>query len=453
VGRIMETFRTSILISAVLASTVYAASADDYWPAWRGPWASGVSPAGKPPLTWSETENIRWKVPVPGESTSSPIVWADKIFFLTAIKTDRVAPPPSGVIRDSQPGAAAPQAPAPFHGGQTPKNVYKFDLICLDRATGRTVWQETVREEAPHEGTHPNHGFASYSPVTDGTRVWAAFGSRGVYCYDLNGEQKWSRDLGKMTIKMAFGEGSSPTPAGDALIVVMDHEAGSCIYALDKNTGQTLWKQPRDEITSWATPVTAEVSGKTQVIVSATNFIRGYDVRTGDVIWQCSGQTANVIPSPIVAFGMVFCTSGFRGSSLQAIELGRTGDLSGTDAVRWQANKGTPYVPSPVLYGDNLYVCAVNKAVVSCYDARTGQANFVEQPLTEVGETFVSPVGAANRVYFLGREGTAQVIRNAPQLEILATNKLDDKFDASPAVAGSEIFLKGKRYLYCISER
>ena len=445
-GRITETVTTSVLIVAQLAGTLCAASGDDYWPAWRGPRASGVSPAGKPPLTWSETENVKWKVPVPGEGTSSPVIWADKVFFLTAIKTDRLATP-------TQPPASGGNAPVPFHGGQTPKNVYKFDLVCLDRSTGRTLWQKTVREEVPHEGTHPNHGFASYSPVTDGTNVWAALGSRGVHCYDLNGEHKWSRDLGKMTIKMAFGEGSSPTLAGDALIVVMDHEAGSCIHALDKNTGQTLWKQPRDEITSWATPVTAEVNGKMQVIVSATKFIRSYDLRTGDVIWQCCGQTANVIPSPIVAFGMVFCTSGFRGSSLQAIELGRTGDLSGTDAVRWQANKGTPYVPSPVLYGDNLYVCAVNKAVVSCYQARTGKSNFIEQPLPEVGEIFASPVGAADRVYFIGREGTAQVIRNAPQLEILATNKLDDKFDASPAIAGNELFLKGKRNLYCISER
>jgi hypothetical protein len=188
-----------------------------------------------------------------------------------------------------------------------------------------------------------------------------------------------------------------------------------------------------------------------QVIVSATKLIRSYDVRTGELIWQCSGQTANVIPSPITAFGMVFCTSGFRGSSLQAIELGRTGDLSGTDAIRWQANKGTPYVPSPVLYGDNLYVCSVNKAVVSSYQARTGKANFVEQSLPEVGEIYASPVGAADRVYFVGRGGAAQVIQNAPQLEILATNKLDDKFDASPAVVGNELYLKGKRNLYCIS--
>lgn len=445
-GKSAEAFMVSLLILALLTGATHARSADDYWPAWRGPQASGVAPAGKPPLTWSETENIKWKVPVPGEGTSSPIVWAEKIFFLTAIKTDRLAAPAQAPASDAN-------APVPFHGGQTPKNVYRFDLVCLDRATGRTLWQKTAREEVPHEGTHPNHGFASYSPVMDGTHVWAAFGSRGVHCYGLHGEHKWSRDLGKMTIKMAFGEGSSPALARDALIVVMDQEAGSCIYALDKATGQILWKQPRDEITSWATPVVAQVNGKMQVIVSATKLIRSYDVRTGELIWQCSGQTANVIPSPIVALGMVFCTSGFRGNALQAIELGRTGDLSGTDAIRWQVNKGTPYVPSPILYGDNLYVCSVNKAVVSCYQAQTGKANFVEQPLPEVGEVFASPVGAAGRVYFVGREGTTQVIRDAPTLEVLATNKLDDKFDASPAVVGNELYLKGKRHLYCISER
>jgi outer membrane protein assembly factor BamB len=371
------------------------------------------------------------------------VVWADKIFFLTAIETDRQGASAQGSASDAG-------APAPFHGGKTPKNVHKFDVVCLDRATGRTLWQRTAREDVPHEGHHPTGSFAAYSPVTDGKCVWAAFGSRGVHCYDVNGAHKWSRDLGRMTTKMMFGEGSSPAPAGDALIVVMDHEAGSFIHALDKNTGQTLWKQPRDETTSWATPVTAEVEGRTQAIVSATKLIRSYDVRTGELIWQCSGQTANVIPSPIVAFGMVFCTSGYRGSSLQAIQLGRTGDLSGTDAVRWQVNKATPYVPSPVLYGDKIYVCSVNKAIVSCYQAQTGKACFVEQPLAEVGDLYASPAGAADRIYFVGRKGTAQVIRNAEQFEILATNKLDDEFDASPAIVDNQLLLKGKRHLYCI---
>jgi len=436
----------AIVTLVSFAGQAWAGSALDYWPAWRGPLGSGVSPAGNPPLTWSETQNIRWKVPVPGQGTSSPIVWGDRIFFLTAIKTDRVGTPEPAPVPESN-------EPAPFHGGKNPKNVYKFDVVCVDLATGRTVWQKTARETVPHEGHHPDHGFASYSPVTDGNCVWASFGSRGVHCYDLNGEHKWSRDLGRMKSKMMFGEGSSPTLAGDALIVVMDHEGESSIQALDKNTGRTLWRKTRDEDTAWATPAVAVVDGKMQVIVSATNRIRSYNVATGDLIWECGGQTQNVIPSPIVSGGMVFCTSGFRGSELQAIELGHTGDLTGTGAVRWQVSKATPYVPSPILYGDNLYVCSMNRAAISCYHAETGRLNFVEERLEGVKDIYASPVGAAGRVYFVGRKGVTEVIRNTDKLEVLATNKLDDEFDASPAIVGDRILLKGKRNLYCIQGR
>ncbi len=253
-----------------------------------------------------------------------------------------------------------------------------------------------------------------------------------------------------MRIKMAFGEGSSPALAGDALIVVMDQEDESFIYALNKDNGEILWKQHRDEDTAWATPAIAQVNGRLQAIVSATKLIRCYDVATGDLLWQCGGQTQNVIPSPIVSDGMVFCTSGFRGSELQAIELGHTGDLTGTAAVRWQVSKATPYVPSPILYGDNLYVCSMNKAAISCYHAQTGKLNFSQENLDGVKDIYASPVGAAGRVYFVGRKGTTQVITNSEKFEILATNVLDDEIDASPAVAGDQIFLKGKKNLYCI---
>jgi outer membrane protein assembly factor BamB len=446
IDRMTTTKIVAVLLLVLPGDKVRADSARDCWPAWRGPLASGVSPAGKPPLTWSETQNIKWKVPVPGQGTSSPIVWGSRIFFLTAIETDRQGIPPA--IRGP---AADPNAPPPFHGGKRPKNIYKFDVVCLDRATGRILWERTAREEVPHEGCSPEHGFASYSPVTDGVHVWVGFGSRGVHCYDVNGEHKWSRDLGRMTTKLMFGEGSSPALAGDALIVVMDHEGQSFVQALDKNTGRTLWQRARDEDTAWATPVAAEVNGRMQVIVSATKRIRSYDLQTGAEIWQCSGQTENVIPSPIAADGLVFCTSGFRGSELQAIELSHTGDLTGSKAVRWQVSKATPYVPSPLLYDGRLYVCSQNQAAVSCYEAATGRLNFVEERLEAVQDIFASPVGAAGRVYFVGRKGTTAVIRNADTLDVLATNKLDDGFDASPALAGNELFLKGKKYLYSIS--
>lgn len=444
--RMIRWLTISILMLSVVTGPAPAGSTQDRWPTWRGPLGSGVAPTGNPPLTWSETQNIRWKVPVSGKGTSSPVVWGDRIFFLTAIETARAGTP-------ERAQASEPNEPAPFHGGKNPKNVYKFDVVCLDLATGQTLWQQTACETVPHEGHHPDHGFASYSPVTDGTHVWASFGSRGVHCYDLNGEHKWSRDLGRMKTKMMFGEGSSPALAGEALIVVMDHEGDSAIHALDKNTGRTLWKQARDEDTAWSTPAVAVVEGKMQVIVSATNRIRSYDVATGEMVWQCGGQTQNVIPSPIVSDGLVFCTSGFRGSELQAIELGHTGDLTGTRAVRWQVSKATPYVPSPILYGDNLYVCSMNRAAISCYHAATGKLNFIEERLEAVKDIYASPVGAAGRIYFVGRKGATEVIRNADTLEVLATNKLDDEFDASPAIVGDRILLKGKRNLYCIEEQ
>lgn len=423
-----------IVLIAFLSVMYVGNSAKANWPRWRGPLATGVAPKGNPPLTWSETENIKWKIAVPGEGTSSPIIWEDKLFFQTAVLTGQTAPATTGGM------------------SQTPGGTYSFDLVCLDRTTGEILWQKAVRQERPHEGHHRDHGYASYSPVTDGKLLWASFGSRGLYCFDLEGNIKWSKDLIKMETRSGFGEGSSCALAGDAVIVVLDHEGDSAIFAFNKGTGDLLWRQDRDERTSWATPVAVEVDGKIQVITSATNFVRSYDAATGKVIWQCAGQTENTIPTPVIGFGKVFCTSGFRGSALQAIELGHTGDLSGTDAIAWQVNEATPYVPSPLLHGDRLYVCSGNNAVISCFQASTGQPRYTKQRLDGIKGVYASPVGVADRVYFAGRNGVTVVIKNADILEVLATNTLDDGFDASPAVVGDNLYLKGRKSLYCIAE-
>jgi len=431
---LFQIFTVLVLINV----DVFGDSADDYWPTWRGPNCSGVSPKGNPPLTWSETENIKWKVKLTGDaSNSSPVIWKDKIFFQTAIKTDVQGKPESPSASGGARGRRGP-------GGSPPTNIYKFNLVCLDRDSGRQLWQKMINEVLPH------HGFASFSPVTDGKLVWTNFGSRGLHCFDMDGNPKWSKDLGRMNTIMGFGEGGSLAVAGDAVIVVRDHVGDSFIVALNKETGETVWRKNRDEATSWATPLPIEVAGKTQVVTSATNFIRSYDLETGDVIWQCSGQTRNVIPSPVTGFGMVYCTSGFRGSALVGIELGRTGDLSDTDAVKWQVKEATPYVPSPLLYGDKLYVCSVNQAVISCYNAGTGKAYFLKERLQEINGIYASPAGAAGRVYFVGRNGVTYVLKNSGKFEVLAVNTLDDKIDCSPAFVGNEMYIKGKENLYCL---
>ena len=442
---------TIIFLAAPASVDVLGASDSDYWPSWRGQDTMGISEKGNPPLTWSETENIKWKVKMTGDgSNSSPIIWEDKIFFQTAVKTDvrgQPAPTPS----PPETGGRSRSRRGP--GGSRPTNVYKFNLVCLDRNNGKVVWQKTVREELPHQGHHNDHGFASFTPATDGKFLWANFGSRGLYCYDVDGNLKWSKDLGKINTLMGFGEGGSLAVVGDAVIVVRDHEGDSFIIALNKETGKTIWKKDRDEVTSWATPLPVEVNEKVQIITNATNRIRSYDLKTGDIVWQCGGQTRNVIPTPVIGFGMVYCTSGFRGSSLQAIELGHTGDLSDTDAVKWHVKEATPYVPSPLLYQDKLYVCSVNRGVISCYNAKTGKAYFFSQPLEEISGIYASPTAAAGRVYFVGRRGVTYVLKPSEKFEVLAINKLDDRFDCSPAFVGNEMYLKGKENLYCIAER
>jgi outer membrane protein assembly factor BamB len=411
---------------------------------------NGISPDGNPPVKWSETENILWKVKLEGDpSDGSPVISGDKIIFQSAVDTGKK----SDAATSSEPAPQSAPGGRPGRGpARAPSSIYQFNVVCLDRNTGKEIWKTTVCEVVPHEGHHGDHGFASYSPVTDGKRIWADFGSRGVYCLDMDGKILWQRDLAQKTIRAGFGEGGSPALVGELLIVLVDHEGPSFIAALNKDTGKTVWKQDRDEKTSWTTPLVVQHDGQTQIVVTGRNRTRAYDPKDGTVIWECSGQTENVIPTPVAGFDMVFCTSGFRGSKLQAIKLGKTGDLTGTDAVAWEVNEGTPYVPSPLLYEDKVYVNAVNNPDIYCYNAKTGKPYYVKQNLGEMKGMYASPVGAAGRVYFVGRNGVTYVLSNSDEYKLLSVNKLDDGIDASPAIVGDRIYLRGKQNLYCIAE-
>ena len=460
---------------AVLCS--HAGSSGDNWPSWRGPDFTGVSAKGNPPVTWSDTENIKWKMKVPGVGTSSPVIWGDKIFFLTAIKTDKTGTPVPRVrpVRPQTEEEKEEEEDAEEEeedededaeeeeeedaeeeeeeeGPELPTNYYKFDVVCVDRGTGKILWQKTAREELPHEAHHEEHGFASYSPVTDGKYVWASFGSRGTHCYDLDGNHKWSRDLGKMDTIEMFGEGSSPVLAGDALIVLMDQESNSKIYALNKMTGKIIWEQKREEYSTWTTPVVAEVDGNIQVIAHGVNYIRSYDAGTGNLVWQCKNKAGNSMVSPIYDSGTVYYTNNGDKGALSAIRLGNTGDLTGTDAICWEAEDVARSVGTPILYGGRIFACPERKAKVLCLDAKTGEKIFEAQPLKGIREMYASPAGAGGHVYFVGRKGTVVVIKQSDKFEVVATNVLDDAIDASPAIVGDELYLKGSKYLYCIAD-
>lgn len=427
------------------------------WPQWRGPLANGVAPEADPPLEWSETRNVKWKVKIPGEGSSTPVIWGNQVFVLTAVDSGKKAeakpaePTPPAPANPPPGGAGRRRGPGGFGRSEKPTDEYQFLVLCLDRNTGKTLWQKVARQEVPHEAHQQNNTFASASPLTDGKLVFAFFGSRGLHCYDMDGNFKWSKDFGQMHTKMGFGEGASPALHGDTLIVNWDDETDNdFIIALDKRTGNQLWKSPRNEDTTWSTPLIVEYGGQWQVVVNATRKVRSYDLTTGKELWSCAGQTVNAIPSPVADADTVYVTSGFRGSALFAIALGRTGDLTGTDAIRWSHNENTPYVPSPLLVDDLLYVLKVNSGILSCFDKKTGKAYYEAERLEGIREIYASPVAARDRVYVLGRDGTCLVLKKGPKLEILATNKLDDHTDASLALVGKELFIRGRESLYSI---
>lgn len=412
----------------------------DAWPQWRGPLGTGVAPHGDPPMVWSEDENVRWKIEIPGSGHSTPIVWGDRIFLSTAV-------PFGDAVTHS--GRHADGA----HDNLEPTRRMKFVALAVDRRDGSVVWQRTLAEERPHEAAHVTGGWASNSAVTDGELVFFYFGSRGLYALDLDGETVWRKDLGDMHTRHAHGEGSSPALYGDTLVVNWDHQGDSFLIAFDKRTGKERWKTARDEITSWSTPLVVEHGGKAQVVVSATGRVRGYDLANGEVIWECAGLSRNVVASPVAGGGMVYVANSYDWQAMMAIRLDAArGDVTETEAVAWKRHRDTPYVPSPLLYRDMLFFLKHSQGFLTNVDAGTGEPHYGPVRLDGLRMIFASPVGAADRVYIVDRGGTALVVRRGPRFELLATNRLDDGFSASPAIVGGEIYLRGHRFLYCIAD-
>ena len=436
-------------VAAIAAIASQPIGFEKNWHHWRGPHATGAAVEANPPTTWSETENIRWKAAIPGTGHAAPIIWEDKIFIQTAIKGEASKAEAEESDDDDPFGGLFNQR----GGREAIEDSYKFDLIAINRNDGSILWQKTLHEVNPHEGKHQDGTYASNSPVTDGEHVYAYFGSRGLYCVDMMGNVKWEKDVGTMYKSNTFGEGSSPALYGDKIVVLQDHEKGSFITALDKRTGDVLWKTDRDERTTWSSPVIVEHDGKAQVVTTGTNRIRSYDLETGEIVWDGDGLTPNSIPSPVAANGYVYLMSGFRGNAFRGIHLAEaTGDITGSDAVVWEYNQDTPYVPSPLLYKGIIYFLKSNNGILTAFNVETGQVYYGPQRLQGVSGVYASIVGASDRVYIAGRGGTVNVIQHGPEFKVLAENKLDDSFNASPAVVGSELYLRGAQYLYCIAE-
>jgi outer membrane protein assembly factor BamB len=411
------------------------------WPQWRGPLANGVAPFAHPPLRWSETNNVRWKVPLPGKGHSTPIIFGDYIFVSAAVPVGPAQTP----VYDHAPGT---------HDNVPVTHRHEFTIFCFARRNGQMLWKKVLREEFPHEGGHETGSLASNSPVTDGERLYAFFGSRGLYCLGVSGELQWQKDLGQMQSLHAHGEGSSPALFGDTLVVCWDHEGDSLLYAFDKRTGKQLWKVPRDEKTSWATPLVVEHEGQPQVVVSATKRVRGYALKTGAMLWECAGLSDNVVSSPVYGHGMIFAGNSYYQQAMVAIRLsGAKGDLTGTDRVAWKLNRSTPYVSSPLLYDDTLYFLRHNQNILNRIEPETGKPRGEPIRLEGIRDyIFSSPVGAAGRLYVTGRDGTTVVLSHDAANTLLSVNHLEDIFSASAALADNELYLRGERFLYCLAE-
>jgi outer membrane protein assembly factor BamB len=415
-----------VLLTLIFCFNLQAQSSA-HWPQWRGPFFNGMA-RGDAPSVWSDTTNIKWKTEIPGRGFSTPAIWGDRIFVTTAIPTGSGA------------GTVVEQ---------------RFEVLSLDRKTGKIIWQKTARTATPHESYHRAYGsFASNSPVTDGKYVYASFGSRGIYAYDFNGKLIWEKDLGvQMKMRLAFGEGTAPLLFGDRLFVVFDHEGESFMVALDKRNGKELWRVSRNERSSWSTPLAVEHNGRTEIVVSATNRVRSYDPETGKVLWESGGLGANVIPVPVHQNGVVYVMSGYRDPKLMAIKLGRQGDLTGSDAIVWSHTRGLAYTASPVLHEGKLYVVTDN-GMLSAFNATTGETYYAQTRLPKGYNLKASPIGANGKLYLATEDGDVVVVKMGEKFEILSTNTLTDQvFIATPVIAAGELYLRSKTTLFCIAEK
>lgn len=442
-GRLLAVLLVATATIGVLGHRVSGASGPGDWAYWRGPAADGMA-VGDAPVTWSDSTNVAWKVDVPGLGNSSPVLWGDQIFLTTAVPTAAASAPAT------DPAAAQGRRGPGGSTGAQPEQ--RFVVMSLDRKTGKVLWERTATTAAPHESYHPTYGsYASNTPVTDGKFVYASFGSRGMYVYDLKGTLIWKKDFNvQMKMRMAFGEGMGPVIADDKLLLVFDHESGSFMVVLDKTTGKELWRVTRDERSNWAAPLVIDFKGRKQAIVAGSTKVRSYDLKDGTVIWECAGLGANVIPHPVRQDDLVFVMSGYQNPKLMAIRLGREGDLSGTDAVVWSQTRGNSYVPSPVLFDNKLYVLN-DGGMLSCYNAKTGEAFYQMTRLPKSYSFKASPVGANGKVYLATEDGDVVVVKMGGTFEVLATNSMpNESFIATPAIAGGEIFLRSKTRLYCV---
>jgi outer membrane protein assembly factor BamB len=439
--RISAVLMIALAASLLLLTTSAGAVTGPGWPQWRGPSGQGVSAETNLPSEWSATKNIKWKTAIPGRSHSSPIVWGNHIFLTTAIEGELVPGHKAVKHMDGDKEFLHPDSVGADHKHQ-------FRVMALDRKSGKILWDQLAFEGTPYDDRHRKSSFAASTPATDGRNVYAFFGTEGLYAYDLKGKLVWKADLGKIGT-YGMGTGTSPILFENLVILQCDEELGeaSFMVAVDKKTGKEAWRVPRKVQASWSTPLLVQTSKRAELITSGNEAIIAYDPATGKELWRHKGVDSNAIPSPVSSGDLVIISAGFPAKIAMAITLGGTGDLS--DAVVWKYTKGTAYVPSPILYGDYLYLTS-DRGVLTCIDAKTGEIKYEGGRVPIPASFTASPIAFDGKILMTSEDGDTFVIKAGPKHEIMATNSVGEPVYASPAVAEGNIFIRGERNLYCI---
>jgi len=439
-GRSGATAAVCLLVASWWLSD--ASRAADNWPQFRGPGASGVSANSALPDTWSVVDGVEWKTPIPGRGWSSPIVWGKKIFVTTAIKEG---------------GEVEPVKKGLYFGGNrsAPKEVHRFAVYCVDLDTGKTAWDKEVHRGVPKHGHHLKNTLASETPVTDGERVYAYFGNVGLFCFDFEGNQLWSKKWESVPTRFGWGTAASPVLHGERTYVVNDNDQESYLVALDKKTGKQIWRVERDEKSNWATPFVWENEKRTEIVTPGTGKIRSYGL-DGRLLWELGGMSSITVPTPFAEHGLLYVTSGYvldRRKPLFAIRPGAAGDISldedqtDNEYIAWCQKKAGPYNPSPIVYGDYLYVL-YDMGMLACYDAVTGEEVYGKCRIGPGARAFSSSLWAyGDKVFCLSEDGDTFVIQAGPEFKLLGKNSLGELCMATPAIVGDGLVIRTESHL------
>jgi len=442
----------SAVIRIVVVASLGIASAHADWPSFRGPHASGVAEGAKPPTTWNVEKgiNVRWKTPIPGLAHASPIVWGDRVYVTSAVSSD-----PDPYLRVGLYGES-PDHPEDL--------VHDYRVYCLDKKSGNIIWEKTAHSGKPQVKRHIKSSHANSTPATDGKHIVAFFGSEGLYCFDMDGRQIWKKDLGYLDAgafdapEIQWGFGSSPVIHENVVVVLCDVNNQSFLAAFDVHTGREVWRTLRDEVPTWGTPTIHESDQRTQVIVNGWKHVGGYDSKTGHELWRMRGGGDVPVPTPFVAHDLIFISNAHGGPApIYAIKPSANGDISlnsgqtSNEYVAWARPGRGSYIPTPIVYGDHLYICN-DRGVLTCYVARTGEQVYRTRLADSFSAYSASAVAADGKVYFTAEAGDIHVVKAGPEYELLASNRMDEVCLATPAISEKMIFVRTSKHLYGIGE-